>query len=593
MGHRGKRRISAFAPQTRRSFLRRAGFAGSAAASLGWLAGCSDGSDARVGRTPGSSPQVFNHGVASGDPLADRVMLWTRTTPSTDQDVSVSWMLSETPDMTNPLRSGTVITNADRDYTVKMDATGLEAGTTYYYQFEALGEVSTMGRTRTLPVGDVDRLRIAVLSCSNYPFGFFNAYGRVAERADLDLVLHLGDYIYEYPGRGVSAEQNPDEYGDGRPLGRAPEPPYEIVTLNDYRTRHACYKTDPDLQEVHRQHPMIAVWDDHESTNNSWRDGAQNHNPDRGEGPWSAREAVSIKAYYEWLPIREIDPGNPERIYRGFEIGDLVSLSMLDTRLIGRDQQLANNVDGGFTDTGGYAEADRTLVDDDQRQWLADRLNNSQATWQLLGQQVMFGQLKVVGAPNATNSANPGGQGGVFFNSDQWDGYPRAREQIWEIIRGGQAAPNVAIDNVVVLTGDIHTSWAMDITEDPNNPDAYDAGTGAGSMGVEFVGTSVTSPGFDSNDLRPTLLEQNPHMEYIELTQRGYMLLDITAERVQCEWWYVDDIESRNAQQRFAAAYQVRVGENHVVEADSQTESRPIAPALAPVSTAAVSAMAN
>uniref|UniRef100_UPI0032B17707 alkaline phosphatase D family protein n=1 Tax=uncultured Salinisphaera sp. TaxID=359372 RepID=UPI0032B17707 len=584
MGQPKHNHRSALAPQTRRSFLRRAGFAGGAALSVVGLGGCSDdgGSAVRVSRAPGSSAETFAHGVASGDPLADRVMLWSRVTPSSEGDVSVNWMLSESPDMANVLRSGTVVTDATRDYTVKADVTGLAAGTTYYYQFETAGERSPMGRTRTLPQAGVQRLRMAVLSCSNYPFGFFNVYGRVAERADLDLVLHLGDYLYEYPGRGVSEAENPDEYGDGRPLGRAPEPPYEIVSLDDYRTRHACYKTDVDLQELHRQHPMIAVWDDHESTNNSWRDGAQNHDPDRGEGPWSAREAASIQAYYEWLPIRETDPDNPERIYRGFEIGDLVSLSMLDTRLIGRDEQLAGNAENGFTDTGDYANDERTLMDDAQRQWLAQRLQQTQARWKLLGQQVMFGQLKRQGAPNSSNTANPGGQGGVFINSDQWDGYPRAREQVWDIIRGGQAAPNLAIDNVVVLTGDIHSSWALDITEDPNDATAYDPETGMGSMGVEFVTTSVTSPGRDSNDTRPVLLSQNPHMKYVELTQRGYLLLDITRERMQAEWWYVDDIESRNDQQRFASAWQVRAGENHVVAADAQSQPIADAPALAP-----------
>ncbi|MES1938826.1 alkaline phosphatase [Salinisphaera sp. T5B8] len=261
MGQPTRHHRSVLAPQTRRSFLRRAGFAGGAALSLVGLAGCSDdgGSSVRVSRAPGSSAAQFVHGVASGDPLTDRVMLWSRVTPAIEGDISVNWFLSESPDMRNVLRSGTVITGAARDYTVKVDATGLAANTTYYYCFETATERSPVGRTKTLPTSGVERLRIAVLSCSNYPFGFFNVYGRVAERADLDLVLHLGDYIYEYPGRGVSEAENPDEYGDGRPLGRAPEPPYEIVSLDDYRTRHACYKTDVDLQELHRQHPMI--WD--------------------------------------------------------------------------------------------------------------------------------------------------------------------------------------------------------------------------------------------------------------------------------------------------------------------------------------------
>ena len=581
MGHREKRRTSFFAPQSRRSFLRRAGYTAGAVVGAGLVTGCSDGADVRVGRSPGSSDTAFAHGVASGDPLADRVMLWSRVTPAMAGDVSVEWRLSESPDMTNPLRSGTVVTHAERDYTVKVDATGLAPGTAYYYDFHALGTASPIGRTRTLPEAGVERLRMAVVSCSNYPFGFFNVYGRIAERADLDVVLHLGDYIYEYPGRGVPPEVNPDEYGDGRSLGRAPEPPYEIVTLDDYRTRYACYRTDPDLQAVHRQHPMIVVWDDHESANNSWQGGAQNHDPARGEGPWPKRETASVQAYYEWLPIRESEPDTPLPIYRSFDFGDLVRLNMLDTRLIGRDEQLDNNAENGFTDTGAYADSERTLIDNDQYDWLADQLQNSPARWQLLGQQVMFGQLKAVGAPNSANTENPDGQGGVFINADQWDGYPRARERVWRLIRGGQGAPNVAIDNIVVLTGDIHTSWAQDITEDPNNPDFYNPDTGTGSMAVEFVGTSVTSPG--SNGDPESVKSQNPAMQYVELASRGYMLLDITRERVQSEWWFVDDIETRNDRQRFGAAYLVENSQNHVVAGEGASVERQTAPALAPV----------
>jgi alkaline phosphatase D len=253
---------------------------------------------------------------------------------------------------------------------------------------------------------------------------------------------------------------------------------------------------------------------------------------------------------------------------------------MLDTRLIGRDEQLATNDEQGFTDTGAYADEARTLIDSEQRDWLAERLNTAGTTWHLIGQQVMFGQLKAVGAPNASNTDNPGGQGGVFINPDQWDGYPRAREAIRNIIRGGPAAPNVAIDNVVVLTGDIHTSWAMDITEDPNNPGTYDPDTGMGSMGVEFVTTSVTSP--DSDGDPAAVQSQNPHMKYVELASRGYVLLDITSARMQAEWWYVDDIQSRNDAERFATAWQVRAGENHLVAADAASSPKAEAPLPAP-----------
>lgn len=587
---------------SRRLFLQRAGWLGGAGLAATVLSGCGGGgsSGAAVGRVPvsddpdtgGDAAQVFPHGVASGDPLQDRVMLWTHVLPAASnagESIAVTWDLALDPDMRMPVAGGNTVARAERDFIVKVDVTGLQPGTTYYYRFTARTRQSVTGRTRTLPAGATDRLRMAVVSCASLPHGFFNAYGRIAQRADLDLVLHLGDYLYEYPGRGVSEAENPDEYGDGRAIGRAPEPPHEIITLDDYRTRHACYKLDPDLQALHRQHPMICVWDDHESTNDSYIDGAQNHNPERGEGDWPSRKARAIQAYYEWLPIRQTAGADEARIYRQFALGDLVDLFMLDTRLLAREQpgEPALGVPGlpagAFTDSGDIARP-RDLLGPTQTDWLDAGLTGSQARWKLLGQQVMFGQLKVLGAANALNLQNPGGQGGAFLNPDQWDGYPRAREQVWRIIRGGQPAPAVAVDNVVVLTGDIHTSWAMDLTEDPNNLVAYNPLTGAGALGVEFVTPSVTSPGLDelSGVGEPTLMTQNPHMKYINLSEHGYMLLDITPERIQTEWWFVDRLDAPDDGETLAAVAVTQSGSRHVVVGGQASAPAADPPALAP-----------
>lgn len=253
---------------------------------------------AAISRTaPGQTAGLFQHGVASGDPLLNRVIIWTRVTPSADEElIPVEWLMAEDPALTRVVQRGMTYTNPGFDYTVKVDVTRLSPGTTYYYRFGVRGTSSPTGRTKTLPAGTVDRVRFAAVSCSNFPFGFFNAYRMVANRRDLDFVLHLGDYIYEYGNR---------EYGDGAPLGRSPLPDKEITTLRDYRQRHAQYRSDPDLQEVHRQHPFIVVWDDHETANDAWREGAQNHTPG-AEGDWNVRRFVGTQAWFEWLPVREI-----------------------------------------------------------------------------------------------------------------------------------------------------------------------------------------------------------------------------------------------------------------------------------------------
>jgi alkaline phosphatase D len=312
------------------------------------------------------SEAVFRHGVASGDPLRDRVVLWTRVTPGAPGTmVDVEWMIARDARMSRAIARGSMRTSAERDYTVKIDAVGLEPGSTYYYRFAARGARSPVGRTRTLPTRPTSRVRLALASCSNLPFGYFNAYARTAARNDLDAVLHLGDYIYEYAN---------GTFGDGTALGRIPMPDREIVALDDYRTRYAQYREDPDLQAAHRQHPFIVIWDDHETANNSWRGGAQNHQPDEGE--WSVRRAAAVQAWREWMPVREL-PGLEYRLYRHFAFGDLADLMMLDTRLEGRDEQVASR-----DDVAAIERADRQLLGAAQEQWLLETLRDSKATAQ-------------------------------------------------------------------------------------------------------------------------------------------------------------------------------------------------------------------
>ena len=527
-----------------------------------------DGDDDANGGRLGSVR--FEHGVASGDPLRQRVILWTRVTPDgRAKDILVRYVVATDPQLRNVVDRGALRTGPDSDYTVKVDAEGLRPGSTYYYRFQARGVASPIGRTRTLPAGPTQRLRIAVVSCSNHAAGYFNAYRRIAERADLDAVVHLGDYLYEY---------GPNEYGSVR----APEPPNEMITLRDYRTRHAQYKRDADSQELHRQHPTIAIWDDHEIANDAWKNGAQNHT-EGVEGSWPDRVATGLQAYYEWMPVRVPDPAHPRREQRAFQFGDLVDLSMLEERLGARSQQLpatlpVPGLGNVFAQVGEFTNPERTLLGTGQEAWLAQRLRGSSARWKFIGQGVMFAHLKAQGAPLAAG-------GGLFFNSDQWDGYQPARDRVYAMLKGDANHPPV--DNCVILTGDIHSSWAADLSQDPNNPNpasgGYAPATGQGSHAVEFVGTSVTSPGLnDPNGSTAAFLRSvNPHFKYIELTRRVYMLLDVTPQRAVCEWWYVDTVASVTNIQTFGVAFEVQHGSNRL-QPSAQTTPRAASPPLAP-----------
>lgn len=484
----------------------------------------------------GDGRTVFLHGIASGDPLGDRVVLWTRVSGASAA-TSVRWEVADDEAFARVVRRGEVSTDASRDFTVKVDAGGLRPGRRYFYRFTARGERSPEGRTRTLPDGGVERVRMAVASCSNLPVGFFNAYRGIARREDLDLVLHLGDYIYEYANK---------RYGDGTRFGRIPQPDREIVSLEDYRTRHAQYKTDPDLQEAHRLHPWVAVWDDHELTNNAWRDGAQNHNPDLGEGDWPARRAAAVRAYREWMPIRDDSRADGARIYRTFRLGALADLMMLDTRLVGRDQQADRK------EVARIEDPRRSLLGQAQEAWLFGELRDSQrrgARWQLLGQQVMFAPMAPRGQPAG--------------NADAWDGYRPARDRLVDFLAGSR------MKNAIVLTGDVHSSWAYDIAKDPWS--GYDPATGRGTTAVEFVTPSVTSPsGWTAETAAKRLADlkaARPHLHWADGLSHGYVMLDVTRRAVQADWFGVPTIEERTADERFEKGFVSEYDNPHLVEA--------------------------
>ncbi len=483
----------------------------------------------------------FYHGVASGDPLTDRIILWTRITTGNASE-TVGWQIATDTSFSTVVNSGSVTTDSSKDYSVKVDATGLQANTWYYYRFSNNGTYSIVGRTRTMPTGNVSNLRLAVAACSNYQSGYFNAYRDIVNRNDVDAVIHLGDYYYEY---------GPDDFDPGIDSSRIQEPHKEVWTLADYRQRHSFYKLDPDLRTVHQQYPFIAVWDDHESANDSWNGGAENHT-DSVEGYWPNRKEFSRTAYFEWMPIRDVH-NSVDTIHRVIPMGNLADLIMIDTRLEGREIQ-AGTTGATVTDTN------RTMLGYEQLNWYKQQLSSSSAKWKIIGNQVMFAPLKVLG---------------TALNQDQWDGYPAERDKILRHISSNN------INNVVVLTGDIHTSWANDI---PHTDSTYVGSSGHGSACVEFVCTSVTSGSFITFPVPASIITTLiPHIKYAELSKRGYLLFDVTDQKVQGDWIYMSTVESRSFTSAVAASWCDLDGANHLTQCSGALIPRGTNPGLAPI----------
>ncbi|MEM6264430.1 MAG: alkaline phosphatase D family protein [Bacteroidota bacterium] len=522
----------------------------------------------------------FYHGVASGDPLTDQVIIWTRVTPEgTTGSIEVDWQVATDTGMTNVVQTGQFRTDASRDYTVKVDVPGLSANTTYYYMFSYEGRNSLIGRTKTAPTGTLeDHLRFAVVSCSNYEAGYFNAYGRIADRNDLHAVVHLGDYFYEYPV---------DVYGDSllSASGDRAHDTVETITLEQYRNRYSLYRLDPDLRRVHQQHPFLTIWDDHESANDAYKDGAENHT-DSTEGSWNIRKNISKQVYFEWMPIREkVDSS----IYRTLNYGDLADIIMIDTRLEGREVQILD-----VTNPALYAPT-RTLLGNTQRDWFLDQLGNSTAKWKVVANQVMFAEFHVGWA--AQMPQTPQEVESIFL--DIWDGYPAERQAILDFI------DTSGIDNVVVITGDVHSSFAYDVADTVTNPAAfyapvpnYDPQTGAGSVCVEFVTPSVTSANFDenvgaaaaaglefqiNNPLPMTTANiPNPHMKYNDLDRHGYFLLDLKNDSAQANWYYVDKLNEPSTVEAFGAGFYTKDGDNHLTRATGESPQKAVQDIPAP-----------
>ncbi len=494
---------------------------------------------------------LFEHGVASGDPLPDGVILWTRISPDEDSEpIEVWWEMSLDEAFTERTAQGTLMTDASRDFTAKVDVPGLVWGRNYFYRFAAQGRFSPVGRTRLAPSsGDASQLRFGVCSCSNYAFGYFHAYRHMAERADLDAVIHLGDYFYEY---GNGNFPGPEDQL------RMLEPSTETVTLADYRTRFSQYRRDADLQECHRQHPFIVVWDDHETANNSWMDGAENHDP-LTEGSWEDRVAAARQAWFEWIPAREDPDNNPDgQLYRTLKYGDLADIIMLDTRIEGREEQAPLLV----IDPND-PENPENIISAEQEAWLQNELTTSTAKWRILGNQVVMSIWQFV----------DGNTGDITYaNQDQWNGYPVGRARLLEFFRDN------GVSNVVVVTGDVHSSWAMDVTVGDGS---YDPETREGAVAVEFVSAGITSPLEIAQQIVDGFLANSPHIRYAEAMRRGYFVLDVQEDKVQSDFYLIDGVAEDQGAESLDASWAVLDGTNTVVEMNMEESPGDSAPPLA------------
>jgi alkaline phosphatase D len=519
---------------------------------------------------------AFNHGVASGDPLQDRLIVWTRLTPHEGHGIE---------DIEGELRIGAdaklakakvikVAASPDRDWTIKVDVDGLKPGVEYFYQFKVGDIRSPVGRARTLPQ-KTDEVVLAVASCALFIQGHFNAYGAIARMDRVDAVLHLGDYIYEYGA---------DQYGAGSPVAaqRKLDPPHEIVTLADYRRRHACYKGDAQLQAAHARAAWIVVWDDHETANDSWAGGAENHSPDK-EGDWASRKAAALKAYFEWMPIREAKGPMAEAIYRSFRFGDLATLLMTETRLTARGDALDAGRDlvvtDGKPDVAGFMqkldEPSRQLMGPRQEAWLGEELSRSVKageTWQVIGNQIVMAKVlspdlrKTMGeeawgkllstvpeyVAKAVATASQLSATPIPVNLDQWDGYPAARERVYDAFKAAGARP-------IVLAGDSHSFWANELSDASGK-----------LVAAEFGATGITSPGFadmlPGAPLNEALVARNPEVKFCDSGAKGFVKLTLTRAKAVAEMVAVSTI--------YAPEYEVKTLKTFTVTPDGTGVSR-------------------
>lgn len=523
------------------------------------------------GGNDATTPPDFAYGVASGDPLADRIILWTHAQfASLSADVPMAWEVASDAAFTTLTASGNASATAATGHTVKIDAKGLSAGKDYYFRFRWGQHSSPVGKTRTLPAAGAASLALAVLTCSNYPAGYFHAYAEAA-KSDAKYAVHLGDFIYEYAADGYAS-------ADAAKLGRLSQPSTECLTLSDYRKRYAQYRSDPDSKNFHATLPVIAVWDDHEVANDTFKDGAENHT-EGAEGRFTDRRNAAVQAWHEWMPVRTPDASNLLKIYRSFDFGGLAAMHMLETRLIGRDKQIT------FTDLMAPATASsamttlasptRSMMGAEQLGWLQGQLAASKATWQVLGQQVLMARMafpvSVLTALNPDNTSadavaagqkaindyltakatatqaptlltatqkallNPAVNPLLGYNLDAWDGYPVEREIV--LTTAKQLGKKL-----VVLAGDTHNAWASQLT-------LMDGSV----VGHEFATSSISSPGFE--EYLPTLTPEQSKaiflgvvndLKFADTSRRGFMLMRFTPAQATATWHFVSTVKSRS-----------------------------------------------
>ena len=492
----------------------------------------------------------FKYGVASGDPTNSNVILWTKLSGVESKKKKVRWEVSDQKSFSKIIAKGHVTAKLDDDFTVKVDAKIPDQfnGQRIFYRFTANKTYSEIGTTLTLPSYNPKGFNIAFCSCSNYPAGYFNSYNEIAENADIHLVLHLGDYLYEYAADGYASSQ-------AREMNRLVEPKHEIITLNDYRQRHATYRKDNDLKKLHANKPMIAVWDDHEFTNDTWKNGAENHQ--KNEGNFQDRKQNAIKAYYEWMPIRE--KGKKEKIWRSFKIGNLINLMMLDTRSAARDKQLdiENYFEGKNFNEKSYKkdlQKPRKLLGNEQFKWIKNN-NSNKFKWSIFGQQILIGPKYLPSILSQINidefspylqrfSALAGKE--IPYNTDQWDGYPNERDKFYKIISNSQSN--------LILAGDSHCSWISNLYNKNN------------FVGVEIGAPSISSPNFVDtfgslvNSIEKSFVESNKDLVWMDGKNKGYTELSIQSESIEVKFHFVSSVKSKKYQKLDPISFKIEHG---------------------------------
>lgn len=534
---------------TRRSLL--------AAGTAGSLAACAPSAPETFSAGREAATGVFAHGISSGDPLSDAVIIWTRVTPTNPNDgpIEVTWQMDQDPDFKSLSASGTVTTSAASNWTVKVDASGLEPGTSYYYRFQTDIYTSPVGQTRTLPEGNTDKARFAVVSCANWQHGLFNVYDHIARQDHFDALIHLGDYYYEYGADYYITDEMTK-------FGRLHQPRHEIVSLSDYRTRHAQYRSDPALQAVTAKMPMIAIWDDHETSNDSWATGADNHQPDT-EGTWDARRQAALRAYYEWMPVRDPEAGKPrEALFRAFEWGELLTLTALETRLMARGEPLIIDDYFDLLRTEGGSEKFKTEILNDpgremlgqaQLDFVTDTLKASKDAgkpWRLMANQIVMGKVLT---PDMTPHVDEGSMQAIEKSwsgvrdfvelskhalpiyPDSWDGYPAARERLYTQLK------SKGVTDMFVITGDAHEFWINDLKDDDET-----------QMGIEIGTTSVSSEtmqafmGDATADYALLMTQSNPDVRYYNPLHNGYTDIEFGRDRAKARLVAIDTVVKPN-----------------------------------------------